>query len=201
MEVTRIEHTVKVAKRKYPHHEYTFQAKLSNGRCARLKREVVFRPNSAAILPYNPICDHVLLTRQLRFPSYVSTGFSGGEIIEVPSGGIEAETPVACAIREAREEVGIRVDRCSHILTIYPAPAILTEKVYCFIGEYRCRDTSASRLVHHDEEDVEVLELPLDEAMTMINSGAIVDCKTILLLRHLTCCLTSNAQRILCQLE
>ncbi len=70
------------------------------------------------------------------------------------------------------------------VFEAYMSPGSVTEKLYFFVAEY----TSGERIsngggVESEGEDIEVLELPFDQAMGMIATGEIQDGKTIMLLQ------------------
>jgi hypothetical protein len=72
------------------------------------------------------------------------------------------------------------------IFEAYMSPGSVTEKLHFFIAEY----DAAARVgegggVEAEGEDLEVMELALDEALTAVDRGEIVDGKTIMLLQHL----------------
>lgn len=95
------------------------------------------------------------------------------------------DDPEACIKREAEEETGYRVDNVRKIFEVYMSPGAVTEKLYFFVAEY-----SAAAKVgrgggeHADGEDIEVLELGLDQALRMIDTGEIADAKAIMLLQY-----------------
>lgn len=65
------------------------------------------------------------------------------------------------------------------------SPGSVTEKLYFYIAEYHAEDkASAGGGIAAEGEDIEVLELPLDAALAAVESGLIVDGKTIMLLYH-----------------
>ena len=65
------------------------------------------------------------------------------------------------------------------------SPGAVTEKLHFFIAEYQPDMKIGSGGGNPDEgEDIEVLELPIDQAMAMIGGGRIVDAKTIMLLQY-----------------
>jgi len=82
------------------------------------------------------------------------------------------------------EEAGVTVSRLKLVTHCFVSPGAVKERVSLFLADY---DASASRAKgggHEDEgEDIEVLELPLNDALKMIARVEIVDMKTILLLQ------------------
>ena len=65
------------------------------------------------------------------------------------------------------------------------SPGAVAEKLHFFVGEYQPKMKIGSGGGLADEgEDIEVLELPIDQALAMIGDGRIVDAKTIMLLQY-----------------
>lgn len=162
----------------------TFERRRRDGRWQRLSRETYDRGNGAAILLYDAERGTVLLTRQFRFPAYVS-GHADGHLIEVCAGLLDGDAPEQCVRREAEEETGYRVRRPHKLFEAYMSPGSVTEKLHFFAAEY-----AAENRVHdgggdpEEGEDIELLEVSLDEAIAMTRSGAIEDAKTIMLLQY-----------------
>lgn len=147
-------------------------------------REVYDRGNGAAVLLYNSDKKTVILTRQFRLPSYLN-GNTSGMMIEVCAGLLDKDNPEACIIREIEEETGYRLKKVEKIMQPYMSPGAVTEILYLFIGEYNetMKVTEGGGL-DEEQEHIEVLEYTFDEAYSMIESGEIIDAKTIILLQH-----------------
>lgn len=147
-------------------------------------REVYDRGNGAAILLYNSTEKTVILTRQFRLPSYLN-GNQTGMMIEVCAGLLDQDHPEQCIIRETEEETGYRISAVHKIMETYMSPGAITEILYLFVGEY-----DASMKVHEgggldaEQEHIEVMELPFEEAYAMMATGEIKDAKTIMLLQY-----------------
>ncbi|MBG8552638.1 NUDIX domain-containing protein [Hymenobacter guriensis] len=87
--------------------------------------------------------------------------------------------------RETEEETGYRVRNVTKVLEAYMSPGSVTEILYFFVAEYAEElRVHAGGGVEHDQESIEVLELPFAEALQMVQTGAIKDAKTILLLQY-----------------
>ena len=145
-------------------------------------REAYDRGNGAVVLLYHRASRTVALTRQFRLPSYVN-GNPTGFLIEACAGMLDTDTPEVCIRREVQEETGFVIGEVTRIMEAYLSPGALTEKLTFFTAEY----FPASRVGPGGgiaNEDIEVLELPFDEAYALIASGGIRDAKTILLLQY-----------------
>ncbi|HEY6143256.1 MAG TPA: GDP-mannose pyrophosphatase NudK [Flavobacterium sp.] len=147
-------------------------------------REVYDRGNGAAILLYNPIEKTVILTRQFRLPTYLNNNKTG-MMIEVCAGMLDEDNPEQCVIRETEEETGYRISKVQKIMETYMSPGAVTEILHLFVGEYNSsmKVTEGGGL-DAEQEHIEVMELPFDEAYAMIETGAIKDAKSILLLQY-----------------
>ncbi|APW40201.1 GDP-mannose pyrophosphatase NudK [Rhodoferax koreense] len=162
----------------------TFDLRRRDGRWQRQSRETYDRGNGATILLYDRARRTVVLTRQFRFPAYV-TGTPGGRLIETCAGLLDQDDPVTCIRREVEEETGFRIRDVRKVFEAYMSPGSVTERLFFFVGEYAAADrVSAGGGEAHEGEDIEVLELPLDQALAMVASGEICDGKTIMLLQY-----------------
>ena len=147
-------------------------------------REVYDRGNGAAILLYNSSQKTVILTRQFRLPSYLN-GNKTGMMIEVCAGLLDKDHPEQCIIRETEEETGYRVSKVQKVFETFMSPGAVTQILYLFVGEY-----DETMKVHEgggldaEQEHIEVMELPFDEAYAMIATGEIKDAKTVMLLQY-----------------
>nr|WP_321225800.1 NUDIX domain-containing protein [uncultured Psychroserpens sp.] len=162
-----------------------YDYKFKNGEWKRLSRETYNRGNGAAILLYNSKKGTVILTKQFRMPVYENNELEGMSI-EVCAGAIDGnESPIETILRETEEEVGYKIDNAKQVLTAYTSPGALTEKMYLFVAQYseEMKVNNGGGLESEDEE-IQVIELPFLEAIKMIESGEIIDAKSIMLLQY-----------------
>ena len=163
----------------------TYEYLKNNGTWETLNREAYDRGNAAVILLYNTTYKTVVLTRQFRMPTFVN-GNSSGLLIEACAGLLDNDNPEDCIKRETEEETGYKISEMQKIFEVYMSPGSVTEMLHFFIAAY-----SNDMKVHegggldHEQEDIEVLELPFDKALHMIDTGEIQDAKTIMLLQHM----------------
>lgn len=147
-------------------------------------REVYDRGNGAAILLYNSDKKTVILTRQFRLPTYLNNN-STGMMIEVCAGLLDQDNPEQCIIRETEEETGYRLTKVEKVMQTYMSPGAVTEILYLFSGEYdETMKVNEGGGLDEEQEHIQVIEMPFEEAYKMISSGEILDAKTILLLQH-----------------
>ena len=161
-----------------------FDYQRRDGSWQRQSRETYDRGNGATILLYNRERKTVILTRQFRFPAFVN-GTPDGMLIEACAGLLDQDDAATCIRRETEEETGYRITEVRKVLEAYMSPGSVTERLYFFVGEYQPKDkVSAGGGEATEGEDIETLEITLDQAMEMVETGQICDGKTILLLMH-----------------
>lgn len=161
----------------------TIELRRRNGEWQRQVRETYDRGDGAGVLLYNRDKRSVILTRQFRFPVFAHG--EAGYLIEVVAGKLDGDHPVTTARKEAEEESGYRVHDVELVMSAYMSPGSVTEKLSLFIAEYDADSkVSAGGGLEDEGEDIEVLELGIDQALSMIETGEIADAKTIMLLQH-----------------
>ena len=148
-------------------------------------REAYDRGNGATILLFNKDQQTVILTRQFRLPTFIN-GNSSGMLIEACAGLLDKDNPEDCIRRETEEETGYKITDVRKIFEAYMSPGSVTEILYFFIAEYhKAMKVSEGGGIDHEEENIEVLELNIQEAMKMVDKGEIKDGKTIMLLQYI----------------
>jgi ADP-ribose pyrophosphatase len=132
------------------------------------KREVVEHRGAVAIVAM--VGKSVLLERQYRHAA-------GKVMWEIPAGTLEdGENPVATAARELEEETGFRPGKLEELAHFYVAVGYSTEVINLYIA------TDLEKRTSHQEEDesIETVIMPLEEALKMVSSNEIEDAKTII---------------------
>lgn len=138
-------------------------------------RDIVRSPGAVGVLPLvfdaegNP---SVVLVTQYR-PPYEDI------VIEIPAGmrDIAGEDTVEVARRELVEEAGLAAGQLDLLGEIYPSPG-MTDSVTTLYLATHCSPTETDRQ-GPEEEHMDVLHLPLAEALAMIDRGEIRDAKTV----------------------
>ena len=165
--------------------KYTYDYLLPDGRWEEHVRECYNRGDGVTVILFNPEKCSVILTRQFRLPTYLN-GNTDGMLIETCAGKLEKnEDPLLGIKREIEEETGHRVTNISKIMEAYMSPGSVTELIHFYLAEYsdQTRISSGGGL-HHEQENIEVLEMPLKNALQMIETGEIRDGKSIMLLQY-----------------
>jgi nudix-type nucleoside diphosphatase (YffH/AdpP family) len=161
----------------------TIRRRGSDGTWVTEQRETYDRGNGATLLPYDAERRTVLLTRQFRYPVYVN-GHPDGMLLEAAAGLLDDDSPEDAVRREVEEELGITVGEVRHVFDVFMSPGSVTERLHFYAAPYRPADrTTAGGGLAEEGEDIEVVELPFDEALRMIDDGRIADAKTIMLLQ------------------
>ena len=162
----------------------TLEVRRGDGSWQTITRETYDRGNGAAILLFNREQKTVLLTRQFRFPAFVN-GLEDGMLIEACAGLLENDDPESAIRRETEEETGYQLGPVTKLFAAYMSPGSVTEKLHFFSAPYTStQKKSDGGGVHDHGEEIELLEVGLDEALGMIDTGEIQDGKTIMLLQH-----------------
>lgn len=163
----------------------TFNIRKKDGTTEQQSREAYDRGNGAVILLYSKVAGTVILTRQFRLPTFIN-GNPTGMMIEACAGLLDNDNPEDCIRRETEEETGYKISHIEKIFEAYMSPGSVTEILHFFIAEYSAEMKITDGGGLDDEgENIEVLELPFEEALEMIDSGEMKDAKTIMLLQYL----------------
>ena len=176
----------------YTLRKISVELRRRDGQWQRLSREAYDRGNGAALLLWDPRRSTVVLTRQFRLPAFLN-GSPDGQLIEACAGLLDGDEPEACIRREAEEETGYRIRTPRKLFEAYMSPGSVTEKLHFFVAEYEPGDrVRAGGGLMEEGEDIEVIEMPLAEALAAIASGRIQDGKTIMLLQHVALVLAQS---------
>jgi ADP-ribose pyrophosphatase len=130
--------------------------------------ETIRHPGAAAVVPVKDD-GTVVLIRQFRHAA-------GGFIYEIPAGKLDpGEDPLNCASRELEEEVGYRASSFELLSSIFTAPGFADEVIHV----YKATGLTKGRQQLDRDEVLEIVEIPLDQAIARIQDGTIRDGKTI----------------------
>ncbi len=138
-----------------------------------LSREIMLRDPVAAVIPYDPIRDRIVLIEQFRGGMFAA-GDPKPWSIEIVAGIVEkGETVADMARRETLEETGCRVGRLEKIMDFYPSPGGCTEFVTVFCGEVSSDGVEGIHGVADEGEDIRVFSESVDDAMARVATGTI----------------------------
>ncbi len=140
----------------------------------RSVRDVIRHNGSVVMLAVdeskNPADPDVILERQYRHAA-------GQFLIELPAGTREpGEAPLAAAKRELIEETGYRAKRWTMLVRYFASPGFLGE----WMQIYLARDLRAGTATPELDEQIEIVRMPLSQAMQLIADGKIHDGKTLI---------------------
>lgn len=175
--------------------KHEFELKRRSGEWQRLTRETYDRGNGATCLLYNSETGCVLLTRQFRLPIFINGGYTS--LVEAPAGLLDGVDATERMRAELVEETGYKIEEIEHQFDAYMSPGSVTEYLAFFQGSYSENEkVSEGGGLLEEGEDIEVMHVPLADAMSMIENGEIRDAKTIILLQRLTIqTMTQEAQQ------
>ena len=142
---------------------------IPNGRQAY--REVVEHHGGVCILPMDSE-GNVYLVRQYRYPF-------GAEILEAPAGKLNRnEDPLTAGIRELKEETGFTAEKIDFVGLCYPSVGYTTEVIHLYLAH----GLTLGETCPDEDEFLDLVKLPLDEAVKQVLNGDIPDAKTQIIL-------------------
>lgn len=142
---------------------------LENGKSST--RDVIRHPGGVCVVAVNENKE-VYFVKQFRYPHKKV-------LLEIPAGKLEwGENPLECGMRELREEAGFTADEFISLGCLYPTPAYDTEVIYMYLA----KGLHKAQQELDEDEFLEVLTIPLDEAVKMVMNNEIEDAKTQLAL-------------------
>ncbi|MDR3374287.1 MAG: NUDIX hydrolase [Ancalomicrobiaceae bacterium] len=159
-----------------------------DGRVQRIWREVENHGSGAGVLIYDAGRRVAILVRQLRLPIGLILP-ERALVLEVAAGLADApgEDGAETARREAREEVGIELGVVELAVNAFSTPGMSAERLSLYLAEVdlaTARISAGGGLVE-EQEDIEVVELPLAELARLADCGEIIDLKTFALVQTL----------------
>jgi 8-oxo-dGTP pyrophosphatase MutT (NUDIX family) len=136
-------------------------------------RDIVHHPGAVSVVPVLGESGRVVLVRQYR-------AAVDRFLLEIPAGkrDVAGEPPQETARRELMEEIGMRPGRLELLAEFFNSPGFSDEHSFVFMG--LDLEVGQSDLQGIEEQHMTVERVALDDVVGMIQSGAIVDAKTII---------------------
>ncbi|MCG7757583.1 MAG: ADP-ribose diphosphatase [Nitrosomonas sp.] len=165
--------------------KYRLRHRLFNGGWSRpLSRELFERGHAAAVLPYDPIRDAVILIEQFRVGALTAPG--GPWLLEIVAGMIESgETAQDVVKRESIEEADCIITDLLPVCDFLVSPGGTSERIALFCGRADAAKTGGIHGSPEEDEDIKVHVVPLDTAFTFLQSGRINSASAIIALQWL----------------
>jgi len=164
---------------------YRLRHRLFNGAwSAPLVREIFERGHAAAVLPYDPIRNEIILIEQFRAGALDAPG--GPWLLEIVAGMIEDQETVEEVVkREAMEEAGCVITDLVPLYDYLVSPGGTTERVALFCGRVDTTHVGGVHGASEEGEDIQVHVVALDTAFTWLKSGRLNSASLIIALQWL----------------
>jgi ADP-ribose pyrophosphatase len=147
-------------------------------------REVFERGHAAAVLPYDPVLDRVVLIEQFRPGAYAAGRHPW--LIEIVAGIIDpGETAESVVRREAWEEARVTLRDLEPIATCLVTPGACSESLDIFVGRTDAAGAGGVYGLPHEHEDIRVFTLAVDEAQRLLAGRKIENAVCVIALQWL----------------
>ena len=147
---------------------------FSGGWGHEITREVFERGHAAALLPYDPVRDEVVLIEQFRAGALTA----GAEpwLVEIVAGIIEeGETAEEVVRRETVEEAGCEVTDVVPVMDVFTTPGGSSERIAIFVGRVDAQGVGGIHGLADEGEDIRVFTESLDAALRRMADGGITN--------------------------
>jgi ADP-ribose pyrophosphatase len=149
-----------------------------------VSRELLHIPNAAAVLPYDPRVDRVVLIEQFR--SGTLDHPEGPWLLETVAGLMEpGEAPEETARREIVEEAGLEAGRLEQVGVYIASPGAVTERTTVFVAEVDSAKAGGVHGLASETEDIKSHVVPLATAFEWLESGRVTAANAVVALRWL----------------
>jgi ADP-ribose pyrophosphatase len=145
-----------------------------------VSREVLHIPNAAAVLPYDPRSDRIVLIEQFRCATMRHP--EGPWLLETVAGLMEAGEEAEAT---ARREIGLAARRMEPIGVYIASPGAVTERTTVFIAEVDITRAGGVHGLATETEDIKSHVVALETALDWLEGGRIVAANAIMALRWL----------------
>lgn len=171
---------------------YRLKHRLYNGSwSSEIVRELFERGHAAAVLPYDPLRDEVILIEQFRVGALDAP--DGPWLMEIVAGVIdEGETTEDVVKREAVEEAGCTITELMPICDYLVSPGGTSEMISLYCGRVDATGVGGIHGLDEENEDIKVTAIPYHDALSLLDSGKINSASPIMAMQWLAL----NRQRI-----
>ncbi len=153
--------------------------KFDGGWTSEMSREVFERGHAAAVLPYDPRRDEVVLIEQFRIGAYCAD--LEPWLVESVAGIIgPGENPEEVVRREAIEEADCRITDLAPIGTFLLTPGAGSETLALFCGRTESGGLGGVHGLPEEGEDIKVTVVPASEAIERASGGKIANANAVI---------------------
>jgi len=162
---------------------YRLRHRLHEGGWGReVTRELFERGHAAALLPYDPVLDAVVLIEQFRIGAYAADWKPW--LIEIVAGIIEpGEKAEDVVRREAAEEAGLKVSDLLPIAEYLPSPGGTSETTTLYCGRVDASGAAGIHGLADEGEDIEVSVHKAEDIEALVSSGRICNAASLIALQ------------------
>lgn len=162
---------------------YRLRHRLHDGGWSKeVSRELFERGHAAAVLPYDPVRDAIVLIEQFRVGAHAAGMHPW--LIEIVAGIIDAgESPEDVVRREAVEEAGVTVTDLIPIGKYLASPGGTSETVTLYCGRVDASGAGGIHGLDAEGEDIKVMVVPAAEIAAMVASGELTNATSIIALQ------------------
>lgn len=158
--------------------------KHEGGWTGEMTREIFERGHAVAVLLYDPDRDTVVLIEQFR-PGALAAGWQPW-LMEIVAGIIEdGETPEQVAHRESKEEAGGVITALVPVAHYLVSPGGTSESCEIMCGRVDSSEMGGLHGLAAEHEDIRVVVVPADDAISMVGDGRMVNAAGIIALQWL----------------
>ena len=149
-----------------------------------MDRELLVREQAVGVLLYDPDRDEIVMVRQFRVG--VLDEKDSPWLLELVAGMVDTdESPAEVAARECREEADQVPADLTRICDYYNSPGASNEKVTLFCGRVNARQAGGIHGLSGEHEDIEVVTLSVEEAISGVADGRIDNAMSIIAIQWL----------------
>ena len=157
---------------------------FEGGWSAEINREIMVREGAVGVLLFDPKRDEIVLVRQFRVGllNEIETPWALELVAGMANLGEDLDQ---VAMREVKEETNCEVSKLIKICDYFNSPGISSEKVRLYLGIMDSENAGGVYGLDKENEDIEVVVLPYDEAIRGLNNGFLANAMSIIALQWL----------------